>query len=265
MSEKYGHRERLREKYLNHGMTGFYHEYEKLEFLLTFSIPQKDIKPIAKELLEKFYTIEGVLKADVNELKKIKGVGEITALYLNYIGDLNKELFKSHYKVEKISINSKNDLIAYLKNEIGFDSRENFFILYLDSANHLINERELKSEILFKGTIDRSAVYPREIAAKIVGVKEKTNELKNQNENFEIVLDKENGYKKIIEESINYKAKSVIISHNHPSGNYKPSRSDIELTQTLKSTLGMLDIRLLDHLIVTKEAYFSFLEEGLLE
>lgn len=274
MDDKSGHRERLREKFLNQGIEGFYHPYEKLEFLLTFSIPQKDVKPIAKELLSKFKTIEGVLKASVEQLKSVDGIGEKTALFLKYISDLNKELFKIHYKAEKISISSKNDLIGYLKNEIGFDDRENFFILYLDSANHLINERELKSESLFKGTIDRSAIYPREIAVKIMGVREENRKekiIKNKEKRkgkgltLEDVTDEKNGYKNIVEKSIDYKAKSVIISHNHPSGNYKPSRSDIELTQTLKSTLGMLDIRLIDHIIVTKESYFSFLEEGLLE
>lgn len=274
MDDKNGHRERLREKFLNQGIEGFYHPYEKLEFLLTFSIPQKDVKPIAKELLSKFKTIEGVLKASVEQLKSVDGIGEKTALFLKYISDLNKELFKIHYKAEKISISSKNDLIGYLKNEIGFDDRENFFILYLDSANHLINERELKSESLFKGTIDRSAIYPREIAVKIMGVREENRKekiIKNKEKRkgkgltLEDVTDEKNGYKNIVEKSIDYKAKSVIISHNHPSGNYKPSRSDIELTQTLKSTLGMLDIRLIDHIIVTKESYFSFLEEGLLE
>ncbi len=270
MDGKSGHRERLREKFLNQGIEGFYHPYEKLEFLLMFSIPQKDVKPIAKELLSRFKTIEGVLKASVEQLKSIDGIGERTALFLKYISDLNKELFKIHYKLEKISIDSKNDLIGYLKNEIGFDSRENFFILYLDSANHLINERELKSESLFKGTIDRSAIYPREIAVKIMGVREEKKKKKKEKNidkklTLEDVIDEENGYKNIVEKSIDYKAKSVIISHNHPSGNYKPSRSDIELTQSLKSTLGMLDIRLIDHIIVTEESYFSFLEEGLLE
>lgn len=267
MDEKNGHRERLREKFLNQGIEAFYHPYEKLEFLLTFLIPQKDVKPIAKELISRFKTIEGVLKASVEQLKSVDGIGERTALFLKYISDLNKELFKIHYKLEKISIENKNDLIGYLKNEIGFDDRENFFVLYLDSANHLINEKELKSEALFKGTIDRSAIYPREIAVKIMGVREKDNKekIKGKKLTLEDVVDEENGYKNIVEKSIDYKAKSVIISHNHPSGNYRPSRSDIELTQTLKSTLGMLDIRLIDHIIVTKESYFSFLEEGLLE
>ncbi len=100
-----------------------------------------------------------------------------------------------------------------------------------------------------------------------MGVREKDNKekIKGKKLTLEDVVDEENGYKNIVEKSIDYKAKSVIISHNHPSGNYRPSRSDIELTQTLKSTLGMLDIRLIDHIIVTKESYFSFLEEGLLE
>lgn len=269
MSKLEGHRGRLKEKYINNGMNSFHHDYEKLEFLLTFIIPRKDVKPIAKELLEKFGSLEEVLKGDLKEIQEVQGVGITVGIFLNFLAELNKTLFKEHGKTQRIEINSKYSLIEYirgtlapyLKNEIGFDSRENFFVLYLDSANQLINDRELKSEILFRGTLDRSAVYPREIAANII----KSNYENKKNNDINELEDLEREPNKLLEKVIKYRAKSVIFAHNHPSGNYKPSRSDIELTQNLKQTLGMLDVRLLDHIIVTKESYFSFLEDGLLE
>lgn len=269
MSVVDGHRGRLKEKFLNEGIASFYHDYEKLEFLLTFIIPRKDVKPIAKALLEKFGTLEEVIKSDVSQLVKIHGVGESTAIFLKYLSELNKILFKNHSKKNKLAITSKSELLnyirnflcPYIKNEIGFENRENFFVLYLDSANQLINDCELKSEVLFKGTLDRSAVYPREILGRIIENREvsenkgKVNSLEELGENP----------RKILGDVIKYRAKSIIFAHNHPSGNYKPSRSDIELTQSLKATLGMLDVKVLDHIIVTRESYFSFLEEGLLE
>lgn len=263
-----GHRKRLRDKYLNQGFLGFYHDYEKLEFLLTFTIFQKDVKPIAKNLIETFITIEGVLKAEAKELKKINGLGEISICFLKFIADLNSDIFKTHSKINTITMNNKNEVIAYLKNEIGFEDRENFIVLYLNSANQLLNNKDLESDVLFKGTLDRSAIYPREIIKKIFEQYEAIEEniqgkIMDKLENKEIILDKQ--MKKIIDEAFRYKAKSVIISHNHPSGNINPSKADIDITKNMKKILNMVDIRLLDHIIVTKEAYFSFLEEGLLE
>ncbi|MGL5122827.1 MAG: JAB domain-containing protein [Fusobacteriaceae bacterium] len=263
-----GHRKRLRDKYLNQGFSGFYQDYEKLEFLLTFTIFQKDVKPIAKNLIETFLTIEGVLKAEAKELKKIGGLGDISICFLKFIADLNSDIFKTHSKKNSITISSKNEVIGYLKNEIGFENRENFLVLYLNSANQLLNNKDIESSVLFKGTLDRSAIYPREIIKKIFEQYEAIeqnvqNKISDKLENKNIILDK--GMKKIMEEAFRYKAKSVILSHNHPSGNIMPSKADIDITKNMKKILNMVDIKLLDHIIVTKEAYFSFLEEGLLE
>lgn len=221
-----GHRERLRKKYIKSGLEGF-NDYEVLELLLTYSIARKDVKPIAKKLIEKFGTIDEIAKSDIKSLLEVDGIGEGSAVFLKLIGDIALTLYRE--KIENrdiLTIKSKNSLLSYLRGEIGYSSREEFKILLLDSSNNL-----LSSETLFYGTIDKSAIYPREIVERVI---------KNR-------------------------AKSVIFAHNHPSGNISPSKKDIELTQYMYDSLKLLEIRLLDHIIITKNSYFSFLEEGLIE
>lgn len=221
-----GHRERLRKRYIKSGLEGF-NDYEVLELLLTYSIARKDVKPIAKELIEKFGTIDEIAKSDVKSLLEVDGIGEGSAVFLRLIGDIALTLYREKIEDKDIlTIKSKNSLLSYLRGEIGYSPREEFKILFLDSSNKLI-----ASEILFYGTIDKSAIYPREIVERVI---------KNR-------------------------AKSVIFAHNHPSGSISPSKKDIELTQYMYDSLKLLEIRLLDHIIITKNSYFSFLEEGLIE
>lgn len=237
----------LLSKYNSKGIDVFYKDYEKLDFYLNFT--KRTAMAVSKNLIEIFKTLEGVIKASYVDLIEA-GLDSEQILSLKFLSDLNKDLFKNHYKENKISITSKNELLAYLKNEIGFEKRENFFVIYLDSANCIINDKELRSESLFKGTIDRSVVYPREVAEGILLYNTRDEFMKNP--------------QNLITKCFRKKAKSVIFAHNHPSGNIKPSRSDIELTQSLKEVLSLIDIRLLDHIIVTPSSYYSFLEEGLI-
>ena len=221
-----GHRERLRKRYIKSGLEGF-NDYEVLELLLTYSIARKDVKPIAKKLIEKFGTIDEIAKSDTKSLLEVDGIGEGSAVFLKLIGDIALTLYREKIEDKDIlTIKSKNSLLSYLRGEIGYSPREEFKILFLDSSNKLI-----ASETLFYGTIDKSAIYPREIVERVI---------KNR-------------------------AKSVIFAHNHPSGSISPSKKDIELTQYMYDSLKLLEIRLLDHIIITKNSYFSFLEEGLIE
>ena len=221
-----GHRERLRKRYIKSGLEGF-NDYEVLELLLTYSIARKDVKPIAKKLIEKFGTIDEIAKSDVKSLLEVDGIGEGSAVFLKLIGDIALTLYREKIEDKDIlTIKSKNSLLSYLRGEIGYSPREEFKILFLDSSNKLI-----ANETLFYGTIDKSAIYPREIVERVI---------KNR-------------------------AKSVIFAHNHPSGSISPSKKDIELTQYMYDSLKLLEIRLLDHIIITKNSYFSFLEEGLIE
>ena len=232
MSEKdnQGHRERIKEKFLKNGIDGFA-EYEILELLLTYCIPRKDTKPIAKELLNKFKSLDNIFKADFDKLFAIDGLGKNSIAFLKLIGDLPSIIYKDELKNKKLvnkeilKISNKDILLKYLRNKIGYEEIEKFYVLYLSSSNEVI-----KFEENSVGTLDRSSVYPREI------------------------------YKKVI----NLNAKSIILAHNHPSDNITPSKSDIELTNEIAKGLKNFGALLIEHIIITKNSYFSFLEEGLI-
>ena len=232
MNEKdsQGHRERIKEKFLKNGIDGFA-EYEILELLLTYCIPRKDTKPIAKELLNKFKSLDNIFKADFDKLSAIDGLGKNSIVFLKLIGDLPSIIYKDELKNKKLidketlKISNKDILLKYLRNKIGYEEIEKFYIIYLSSSNEVIEFEENSV-----GTLDRSSVYPREI------------------------------YKKII----NLNAKSVILAHNHPSDNITPSTSDIELTNEIAKGLKNFGALLIEHIIITKNSYFSFLEEGLI-
>jgi len=232
MNEKdsQGHRERIKEKFLKNGIDGFA-EYEILELLLTYCIPRKDTKPISKELLNKFKSLDNVFKADFDKLSAIDGLGKNSIAFLKLIGDLPSIIYKDELKNKKLidketlKISNKDILLKYLRNKIGYEEIEKFYVLYLSSSNEVIEFEENSV-----GTLDRSSVYPREI------------------------------YKKII----NLNAKSVILAHNHPSDNITPSKCDIELTNEIAKGLKNFGALLIEHIIITKNSYFSFLEEGLI-
>ena len=219
-----GHRKRLRERYVKNGYEAL-QDYEIIELLLTFVKQRVDTKPLAKQLIKKYGTIEEILKADIKDLKEIEGVGDITAVFLNFIGDIAACSFKDKAEKQKISFKNKNQLISYLRNDIGFSKNEEFKVLFLNSVNEII-----ETEILFTGTIDKSAVYPR----------------------------------KILERALYHNARSIVFVHNHPSGNVSPSEKDIELTEEMKKFFKIVDINVLDHIIITKNSHFSFLEEGII-
>ncbi|EJG09446.1 DNA repair protein radC [Fusobacterium vincentii ATCC 51190] len=232
MSEKdnQGHRERIKEKFLKNGIDGFA-EYEILELLLTYCIPRKDTKPIAKELLNKFKSLDNIFKADFDKLFAIDGLGKNSIAFLKLIGDLPSIIYKDELKNKKLvnkeilKISNKDILLNYLRNKIGYEEKEKFYVIYLSSSNEVIEFEENSV-----GTLDRSSVYPREI------------------------------YKKVI----NLNAKSIILAHNHPSNNITPSKSDIELTNEIAKGLKNFGALLIEHIIITKNSYFSFLEEGLI-
>ena len=232
MNEKdsQGHRERIKEKFLKNGIDGFA-EYEILELLLTYCILRKDTKPIAKELLNKFKSLDNIFKADFDKLSAIDGLGKNSIVFLKLIGDLPSIIYKDELKNKKLvdketlKISNKDVLLKYLRNKIGYEEIEKFYVLYLSSSNEVIEFEENSV-----GTLDRSSVYPREI------------------------------YKKII----NLNAKSIILAHNHPSDNITPSKCDIELTNEIAKGLKNFGAILIEHIIITKNSYFSFLEEGLI-
>ena len=225
-----GHRERVRKKFLENGFNGL-EDYEVLELLLFYVIPRKDTKAIAKELIKKFKTLANVLKADTLELKTINGLGDVAITFLKMIGALPARIYKDELKNQKLikddknKISDKEVLLSFLRNKIGYEDVEKFYVIYLSSSNEVIAFEESSS-----GTLDRSSIYPREI------------------------------YKRVIMEN----AKSIIIAHNHPSGNTCPSKCDIDITNEIAKGLKNFGALLIEHIIITRDSYFSFLEEGLI-
>ena len=224
MNRNQGHRERLRKRFLISGISGF-HDYEVLELLLTYVSVQKDCKQIAKELLEKYGNLYTLLSQDSEELQKNNYISERVAVYFKVLFSILENLL--YRKIDKATtvISSNIQLLNYLQHSLANREIEVFKVLFLNTQNELLKEEEL-----FKGTIDRSTVYIRELVKKI----------------------------------LDYKAKSIIIVHNHPSGSLKPSQSDIQITSKIKEVLDSLDMKLLDHLIISGKGHFSFLEEGIL-
>lgn len=219
-----GHRGRLRKKYRDNGLEALL-EYERVELLLTYVISRRDVKGIAKELIKRYKNLDGIIKA--TDLDDIEGLGEGANYFFRLVGDVAKEIFRQEYTGKEVTtISGTRELIRYLRNDIGSSQVEEFKVIFLDTGNHLIVD-----ESLSRGTIDRSAIYIRELVERVI---------KNR-------------------------AKSIIVAHNHPSGSLKPSKADIEITLKLKQVLEALEIRLLDHIIITEGSYYSMLEEGILD
>lgn len=218
-----GHRKRLKMRYLQSGVDGFL-DYEILELLLTYSIPRKDCKAYAKELLGEFGTLQNVLHADRDKLFKLKGIKENSYILFKLLLDINKIAFKESSLKGKY-INAIDEVIEYLKYDIAYREKEVFKIILLNTKNLFLAE-----ETLFEGTLDRSHIYPREVVKTI----------------------------------LKYDAKSVIFCHNHPSGEVAPSKADIDMTKKYKTILKELEINLLDHIVVGKNGYYSFYENNIL-
>ena len=221
-----GHRERLRKKFLTEGIHSF-SDYEILEFLLFYCRAQKDTKSQAKAIVKKFESLNRVFKADIKELEEIEEVGPVSAILIKFVGELLTELYGENLKIETKAdkITDKEALLKFLRNKIGYEDVEKFYVIYLSSSNEVLAFEESSS-----GTLDRSSIYPREI------------------------------YKRVIMEN----AKSIIIAHNHPSGNTCPSKCDIDITNEIAKGLKNFGALLLEHIIITRDSYFSFLEEGLI-
>lgn len=216
-----GHRERLRDKFIEVGTTALA-DYEMLELLLMQSIPRKDVKPLAKELIAHFGTFAKVLDADYKDLLDFTGVGKSTAFSLKLASGIN-QTYGKHQAREKVNLGSFIELADYLYTKMSSLKHEEFHAIYLDNKNNLI-----KDECLFKGSVNSSAVYPREV----------------------------------VKYALKHGATSIVVSHNHPSGDPTPSMQDNLLTEELKTALRTLNIRLIDHIIIGEGEHYSYAQSG---
>jgi len=217
-----GHRQRIKEKYEKSGIDGWL-DYEVLELVLSYAVPRKDTKPIAKELLSRFKTINGVLDSDKKELQSIKEISGHTAFFLKLLKDV-AILYAENGIHNRNLLSSPQVVHDYLKASLKGAVDEEFKMLFLDSRNQLIAVETFKV-----GTVNRSVVYPR----------------------------------KVVERALYNHAVGVIIAHNHPSGALQPSQDDRGVTMAIKEALKTVDIALLDHIIIGNNEYYSFRNNGI--
>lgn len=153
-----GHRQRLRERFLVSGVSGF-HDYEIIELLLTLGTPRKDCKDAAKEAMAKFGTLQAVLEASPEELYDIKGIGPKNLFGIKLIKAV-AERYLEKRMIHKDLVRNSQELFDYLYHRLRDKSREHFQVIYMDAKNRI-----LKTETLFVGTLTASSVYPREVVS----------------------------------------------------------------------------------------------------
>jgi DNA repair protein RadC len=218
-----GHRKRLREKFIESGLSGF-QDYEIVELLLTLGSPRKDCKQQAKEAIKKFNTLRGVLEAAPEELQQIKGIGPHNWFGIKLAQEVAREYLKERI-IEKPVFSSSQEIFDYLYHSMRGLKKEAFKVIYLNSQNQIID-----TEDLFHGTVDSSVVHIREV----------------------------------IESALKHNAVSLIFAHNHPSGNPIPSQSDKDLTRDLVMAAYIVGLKVLDHIVIGDNKYYSFSGEGLI-
>ena len=200
-------------------------DYEIIELLLTLGTPRRDCKEPAKEAIKRFKSLRGVLEAETDELQEIKGIGPHNIFGLKLIHQVSRRFLKERM-MQRPVCHSSQEVFDYLYHSLRDLKREKFKVIFLDAKNQIIEEKTL-----FEGTVDSSVVYPREI----------------------------------IKLALKLGASSLIFVHNHPSGDPEPSTSDKEITKELVFAAQMMQIRVLDHIIIGNNRYFSFADKGLIE
>lgn len=211
-----GHRQRLRGRFEKRGADAL-EDYEMLELLLFRSLPRRDTKPIAKDLLETFGTLAAVLGAETRELCGVKGVGASTALDLKIVAAASNRGLQSGLQ-NKTILSSWSSVIDYCTAAMAHEKIEQFRILFLDKKNALIAD-----EVQQTGTVDHTPVYTREV----------------------------------IKRALEHNSSALILVHNHPSGDPTPSRADIEMTNVIVEAAAPMGIIVHDHIIIGKDGHAS--------
>lgn len=220
-----GHRQRLRDRFLKSDGRDMA-DYELLELVLTYAIVRRDVKPIAKLLIKEFGSFANVINASYEDLINIKGISENTAVLLKMI---NSAILRASW--QKLSgedapvLKNIDDLIDYCRASMCYQDVEELRIIYLNSKLKVICE-----ETLQKGTINNVAIHPREV----------------------------------IKSALQNHACSIIMVHNHPSGDTTPSKQDIMITKQIKDAAECVGVILQDHIVIGKYGHFSFRAERLI-
>lgn len=199
-------------------------DYELLELLLAQVFTRMDTKPVAKAIMEKFGSLKDAIMARPDQITEIKGLGPKAAAQWTLMQELFARLAESQIRNREI-LDDPTLVAKAAMARIGSQKTEEFWAAFLNSKNGVI-----AWERMSKGTINATPVFPREILGR----------------------------------ALKLDAASIILAHNHPGGDPRPSREDILLTDRIKETAAGLDIRILDHLVVTDMDYYSFNENGYL-
>lgn len=214
--------DRPRERLLHFGGLSLNNE-ELLSIILGSGNKNKGVKDVANAILSSVKDISDLKGLNYQELIKIDGIGNAKACVLLAVFELSKRMNQNIVSLNGMVFNSPDIIFEYFKDKFSLEMQENFYCVYLDSKKRIIS-----SKLLFKGTVDRSIVHPREV----------------------------------FKEAYLLSASSIICVHNHPSGNVNPSREDCFLTKMLKEVGEIMGIDVNDHIIVGKDKYYSFFENG---
>ena len=211
-----GHRERLRRRFREAGPDSL-PDYELLELILFRAAPRRDTKPLAKALIARFGTFAEAMNAPEELLREVPGIGEAAITELKLVRAAALRLVRGEV-LERPVLSSWAQVLDYCRASMGFASKEQFRILFLDKRNQLIADEKQQT-----GTVDHTPVYPREV----------------------------------IKRALELSATAIILVHNHPSGDPSPSRADIQMTQAIIDIAKPLGIAVHDHLIVGRDGHAS--------
>ncbi len=199
-------------------------DYELLELLLFMAIPRRDVKPLAKDLLSTFGSLPELMSAPHSALSQVEGVSENTATAIKTVSALAARMMKQEL-MQKPVLNNWTRLMDYCHMTMAHETKEHFRILFLNKKNEMIAD-----EIQGSGTVDHTPAYPREIMKR----------------------------------ALELGATALILMHNHPSGDPKPSQADIDMTNQIIAAAKPFDITIHDHVIIARNGQTSFRNEGLI-
>jgi DNA repair protein RadC len=219
----HNHRSRLRERFLTAG-AGALADYEMLELVLFRAIPRRDVKPLAKRLLDTFGDFNGVISAPVARLAEVQGVGDSVVCELKVVEAAAQRLARARV-INRPAISSWQALMDYCKTAMAHRDTEQVRVLFLDRKNVLIAD-----EAQGEGTVDHVPVYPREV----------------------------------VKRALELNASALILVHNHPSGDPTPSEADIDMTSRIERAAKAVGLVIHDHVVVGKDRDASFRALGLL-
>ena len=199
-------------------------DYELLELILFMAIPRKDVKPIAKDLIKQLGGLPEIMAAPLDQLAKVDGISENVAIAIQSVSATAQRMLKQDIQKKPV-LNNWTRLMDYCQATMAHETREHFRILFLNKKNEMIAD-----EIQGSGTVDHTPAYPREIMKR----------------------------------ALELGSTALILIHNHPSGDPKPSQADVDVTRQIINAAETFSIVIHDHIIISRNGYSSMKNMGLM-